>query len=67
MIPAELPCRLDPIQGPAISFHVAGFRCFLGNRPTRLAVDVTEDDGGTVVIERDPSTGEVVDTWDAGQ
>lgn len=66
MILAELPCRLDPVQGPAIRFHMAGCRCFLGNRPTRLAVEVTEYEGCTVVVERDPETGEVAETWKVG-
>lgn len=61
MIPAELPCRLDPVQGPPIRFHTSGFRCFLGNRPTRLHVEIAENDNGEITVtERDPVTGYVV-------
>lgn len=62
MIPGELPCRLDPVQGPAIRFRTSGFRCFLGNRPSRLYVEIAENDNGeTTITERDPETGDVVD------
>lgn len=56
-------CHLDP--APPISpvrFRRQGNRWFLGNRPTRLALEIAENDNGELQFaERDPSTWETVE------
>ena len=37
---------LDPVSGPRVSFRRSGNRWFLGNRPTRLALEIAENDNG---------------------
>lgn len=56
-------CPLDPQPGPPIRFTRTGkHRWSLGNRPTRLALEIAENDNGEVVLtERDPVTGDVVE------
>lgn len=53
---------LDPNPGPPISFALSGLRCFLGNRPTRLALEIAENDNGEIEFtDRDPATWDIVD------
>lgn len=53
---------LDPVSGPRVSFRRSGNRWFLGNRPTRLALEIAENDNGELEFtERDPATWETVE------
>lgn len=66
--PRELPCPLDPQVGPSVPFQRLGKRWRLGNRPTRMAVEVADNDNGEVsVVEIDCRTWETVEAVEAAE
>lgn len=57
---------LDPSPGPPLPFKRLGNRVCLGNHPTRLALEIADNDNGQLeFIEIDPRTGERVDDVDS--
>lgn len=61
-------CPLDPAPGPALAFARVDKRWRLGNRPTRMAVEVADNDNGEVsVVEIDCRTSETVEAVEAAE
>lgn len=59
--PAPMPVFLPFRRGGVNSYARREAGWVLGNRPTRLALEIAENDNGVIeVTELDPATGEVV-------